>query len=142
MPVTSLAWASAHDLVTGAADGTVRLWAVPPPVLDADGSVHSVSFSPDGHTLAIGAADLALWDTTTHTQLGAAAGGTFVNAVAFSPDGGALAAGYGNGSRPTLARGRTGRAGSARPAAARLGVRPRRVPVVPARRKGTCDGRR
>ena len=97
VPVTSLAWVSAHDLVTGAADGTVRLWAVPPPVLDADGSVHSVSFSPDGHTLAIGAADLALWDTTTHTQLGAAAGGTFVNAVAFSPDGGALAAGYGNG---------------------------------------------
>jgi WD40 repeat protein len=97
-PVTSLAWVSARDLVTGAADGTVRLWAVPPPVLDAGGSVHSVSFSPDGHTLAIGTADLALWDTATHTQIATAAAGTLVNAVAFGPDGGVLAAGYGNGS--------------------------------------------
>ncbi len=99
LPVTSLAWDGTGDVVTGAADGTVRLWPVPPPVLDADSPVNSVSFSPDGRTLAVGADDLTLWDTATHTRIGtAAAAGTLVNAVAFSPKGGVLAAGYGNGS--------------------------------------------
>jgi WD40 repeat protein len=98
VPVLSLAWDGPHDLVTGAADGTVRLWAVPPPVLNADGPVHKLSLSPDGRTLAVGTADLTLWDIATRTRIGAAAvAGTFVSAVAFSPNGEVIAAGYGNG---------------------------------------------
>ncbi|HKB29484.1 MAG TPA: helix-turn-helix domain-containing protein [Streptosporangiaceae bacterium] len=97
VPVTSLSWDGSHDVITGAADGAVRVWAVPPPVLDADGPVNSVSSSPDGRILATGADGLALWDTATRTRIGAAGvPGTVVNAVAFSPDG-VLAAGYGNG---------------------------------------------
>jgi WD40 repeat protein len=97
-PVTSLAWDGAHDLITGAADGTGRLWVVPPPVLHADGPVYSASFSPGGRTLAVGGTDLSLWDMATDTRvIAAAVPGTFVDAVAFSPEGGVLAAGYGDG---------------------------------------------
>ncbi len=98
VPVLSLAWDGPGGLVTGAADGTVRLWAVPPPVLDADGPVNKLSLSPDGRTLAAGAAGLTLWDMATRTRIGAAAvAGTFVSSVAFSPNGEVIAAGYGNG---------------------------------------------
>ena len=98
-PVTSLAWDGTRALITGAVDGTVRLWAVPPPVLDAGSPVNSVSFSPDGQTLAVGAAGLALWDAATRSRIGTAAvPGTFVKAVAFCPHSALLAAGYGNGS--------------------------------------------
>ena len=68
-----------------------------------DGAVNSVAISPDGHTLATGAADnmIRVWDIantrdptsqgilTTHSDV--------VNSVVFSPDGRTLAAGGGDG---------------------------------------------
>src|SRR6266851_5380028 len=98
-PVTSLAWDGTGQLITGDADGTVRNWALPTPVLLARGSVNSVAFSPDGGTLAVGSRDLELWNPARRTMTAAAARpGTFVNAVAFSPGGKVLAAGYSDGS--------------------------------------------
>jgi len=98
-PVTSLAWDGTGQLITGDADGTVRNWALPTPVLLARGPVNSVAFSPDGGTLAVGSRDLELWNPARRTMTAAAARpGTFVNAVAFSPGGKVLAAGYSDGS--------------------------------------------
>jgi WD40 repeat protein/transcriptional regulator with XRE-family HTH domain len=101
-PVTSLAWDGGR-LITGDADGTVRNWALPPPVLLAGGPVNSIAFSPDGGMLAVGSQDLELWNPGRRTMTAAAtAPGTFINAVAFQPGarppgGRALAAGYGDG---------------------------------------------
>jgi len=106
-PVTSVVWASQRRLVTGGADGTMRLWTMPSPVLAIGGPANSVAFSPDGTLLAVGGPRLELWKPAAHTMIAAAASaGTFVNPVAFQPSarpgppgpGGALlAAGYGNG---------------------------------------------
>ena len=58
--------------------------------------VYSVSFSPDGQTLASGSADttIRLWDVETGARLRTLSGYTwFVNSVVFSPDGSLLASG-------------------------------------------------
>ena len=102
-PVTSLYWDGRGHLVAGDADGTVRNWTLPPPVLMAGGPVNSVAFTPDGSLLALGSQDLQLWSAGTRRQIAAAAppAGAIVNAVAFSsagsPAGRVMAAGYGNG---------------------------------------------
>ena len=100
-PVTSLAWDSDSRLVAGDADGQVRTWVVPTPVLRAGGAVNSVAYSSDGRLLAVGGPDLQLWDPVTRAQLAATAvpgpAGTIVNAVAFLAGGTTLAAGYSDG---------------------------------------------
>jgi WD40 repeat protein len=92
-------------LATGGQDGAVRLWDVatgrrqigsplttPPAGPGTDHPVpHSMAFSPDGKTLAIGSGDGAvrLWDTATRQQIGSpltVPGGQVIS-VAFSPDG-------------------------------------------------------
>jgi WD40 repeat protein len=100
-PVTSLAWDSAGHLVAGDADGLVRTWVLPTPVLRAGGPVNSVAYGPGGRLLAVGGSSLQVWNPSRRTQLAAAAppgpAGTIVNAVAFSAAGTSLAAGYGDG---------------------------------------------
>ncbi|WP_406364789.1 eIF2A-related protein [Streptomyces sp. NBC_00645] len=95
-----------HTLVTGGADGTVRLWD---PVTgksrvtlkEHTGQVTSVAFSRDGHKLATGSADgtVRLRDPVTGrtrtTLEGRQAEGVY--AVAFSPDGHTLATGCADG---------------------------------------------
>ena len=56
--------------------------------------VSSVSFSPDGNTLASGSFDktVRLWDATTGSPLRTLTGHTnYVSSVSFSPDGNTLA---------------------------------------------------
>ena len=104
-PVTSLAWDGLGRLISGDADGTVRNWMLPSPVLLAGAAVNSVAYSPGGAMLAVGSQDLELWNPATRRMTAAApppVAGTFVNAVTFQPGGptGAsrvLAAGYGDG---------------------------------------------
>ena len=101
-PVTTLAWDGVGHLVAGDADGMVRNWILPTPVLDAGGPVNSVAYSPGGRLLAVGDnGGLQIWNPASRTQLAAAAApgpaGTIVNAVAFSPAGTSLATGYGDG---------------------------------------------
>ena len=103
-PITSLAWAGDGHLISGDADGVGRIWALPSPVLRADGAVNSVAFSPDGGMLAVGAADLELWNPVTRQRSAAGpvpvpgpADSRFVNAVAFAHGGRLVATGYGDG---------------------------------------------
>jgi len=96
-PVTTLAWDSGQHLITGAADGSVRVWALPPAVLATDGLVNGVAFSaahPD--MLAVASGNLQLWDAVRRVPLGPAVTvpGTSPGGAAFSPSGSVLAAGY------------------------------------------------
>ena len=63
--------------------------------------VHSMAFSPDGHTLVSGSYDgtVRLWDVATHRQIGAPLNGHDgeVYSVAFSPDGKVVASGADDG---------------------------------------------
>jgi WD40 repeat protein/transcriptional regulator with XRE-family HTH domain len=96
-PVTTLAWDGGQHLITGAADGSVRVWALPPAVLAADGLVNGVAFSSaDPDELAVASGELQLWSSSRRVPLGPAVTvpGTSPGAAAFSPDGSVLAAGY------------------------------------------------
>ena len=105
-PVTSVAFSPAgRTLASGSADGTTRLWAIPPDLLIGQGGVvNSVAFSPHGHILADGSHDgaIQLWnvaDPASPAPLGQPIQGDAgeVISVAFSPDGQILASGNANG---------------------------------------------
>jgi WD40 repeat protein/transcriptional regulator with XRE-family HTH domain len=100
-PVTSLAWNGAGHLEAGDADGKVRTWMLPTPVLRTGGQVYSVAYGPGGRLLAVGGPSLQVWNPARRLQLAAVAApgpaGAIVNAVAFSPAGTSLATGYGDG---------------------------------------------
>jgi WD40 repeat protein/transcriptional regulator with XRE-family HTH domain len=100
-PVTSLAWDGGRHLVAADADGLVRTWTLPTPVLRAGGAVDSVAYGDNGQLLAVGGPSLQLWDPITRTMLAAALvpgpADVAVNAVAFLPGGSTLAAGYSDG---------------------------------------------
>ena len=115
-PVNSVAFSpDGHTMASGDADGTTRLWDVadpahprslgqPLPSGPSDGPVgtalvHSVAFSPDGRTLAVGddSGTVHLWDVTdpAHARpLGQIMPGSYtIESLAFSPDGHTLVAG-------------------------------------------------
>ncbi|MGH3069412.1 MAG: AAA family ATPase, partial [Streptosporangiaceae bacterium] len=96
-PVTSLAWDGLGHLVAGDADGMVRNWVLPTPVLAAGAPVNSVAYGRGGRLLAVGGNNgLEVWNPASRRKL-AAVPGTGVNTVAFSPAGTSLAAGYSDG---------------------------------------------
>ena len=87
------------------AGGKVEFWdrarhrIVGPPILDTNGWVYSISYSPDGTRLAVGTTQgtnsgtTTMWDTATHLLIGNKLVGQkqTVRSVAFSPDGQVLA---------------------------------------------------
>jgi WD40 repeat protein/transcriptional regulator with XRE-family HTH domain len=97
-PVTSLAWSGAGRLITGDADGTVRSWILPTPVMLTGSPVKGMAYSPNGRLLAAAGQHLELWSTTACALLAApSVPAKSVNAVAFAPRAPILAAGYANG---------------------------------------------
>jgi WD40 repeat protein len=101
-PVTSVKFSpDGATVITGANDGTARLWPVASTVLEGmDYIVSATRFSPDGRTLAIGSADLRLFDIAhpQHPRLLAPAipnPDTFSGTLAFAPNNHLLAEGHG-----------------------------------------------
>jgi WD40 repeat protein len=99
-PVTSLAWDTGGHLVAGDADGLVRVWTLPTPVLRTGVEVNSVAYR--GPLLAVATnTSLQVWNSVNRTQLAVAPvpgpANTIVNAVAFSLARPIVAAGYGDG---------------------------------------------
>lgn len=95
--VTSMVWFDQRTLVTGCADGVLRLWSLPSPVLTSAQGVNALAYSPDGRLLAVGTLDLQLWDLARHEPVGRPwepGADTFVQSVTFSPRGRVLAVGY------------------------------------------------
>jgi WD40 repeat protein len=95
--VTSVVWFDRRTLVTGCADGVLRLWSLPSPVLTSTEGVNALAPSPDSRLLAVGTLELRLWDLARREPVGRPwkpGGDTFVQSVAFSPRGRTLAVGY------------------------------------------------
>jgi WD40 repeat protein len=98
-PVTGVAWDGSGTLVTGAADGAVRLWRVPPPVLAAGSVVNGVAFSRDDRVLAVASNGLQLWDPAARRPLSAmqTVSAAVPEAVAFAPGQQVIATGNSDG---------------------------------------------
>ena len=100
-PATSVSFApDGTVLVSGEEDGSVRLWdlatGTSTTIFKHREKVGSVSFSPDGMTVASASEDLVrLWDVTTgaNTAILEGEGGHYVSSVSFSSDPGILASG-------------------------------------------------
>lgn len=99
-PVTSTAFLpDGTGLVTGCADGTVRIWRLPPrPLRGVQGTVNAVAYSPDGTLLAVAGREVRLWDVRDPWQprpagppLGNPTG--YSGTLSFTPDGRTLAVG-------------------------------------------------
>ena len=91
------------SLATVGSDDTVRMWQLstgkPGAVLQPDGSIVSVTFSPDGRWLITGSntashrRPIHIWDATTAKEVGRTeAAADIIRAIAVSPDGRTLAA--------------------------------------------------
>jgi WD40 repeat protein len=101
-PVTSVKFSpDGASVITGANDGTARLWPVTSTALEGmDYIVSADRFSPDGDTLAIGSADLRLFDVADpqHPRLLGPAipnPDAFSGTLAFAPNNRLLAEGRG-----------------------------------------------
>ena len=106
--VTSLAWDGERALIAGNADGDVRLWRLPSPIIPVSHQVNGVAFSPDGTTLAVAGPGLQLWDPRTRTQISQVTSTSIPTAVAWDPARPVLAVGY-NDSTVRLWRADAGR---------------------------------
>ena len=106
--VTTVAFSpDGSRIVSGGADGTIRMWAVNTGATlgeilrGHEDSVRSVAFSPDGSRIVSGGDDgtLRLWDATTGAALGEPLRGHegLVWSVAFSPDGTRIVSGGDDG---------------------------------------------
>jgi WD40 repeat protein len=100
-PVTSLVF-GARDriLVTGAADGTARLWRLPGPILHGDEvPVNFIDFSRDGQVLAVASGETRLWEVASRLPLGPPIDNPvgFSSSVAFTPEADNLFIGDRNG---------------------------------------------
>jgi WD40 repeat protein len=101
-PLAMLLSLQAYETAPTLQADSALIQAVQQPLDDrlvSGGSVASVAFSPDGHTLAAGdgGGHVGLWDVATGRRTGTLAEHSPVDSVAFSPDGHTLAAGDGAG---------------------------------------------
>jgi WD40 repeat protein/transcriptional regulator with XRE-family HTH domain len=109
-PVTSVAYRGSRSLVTIAADGVMRAWSLPSPVITSPrDSVFAVSWDASGHELGIapGAGDntLSVWNLTDPPHpipqgpplAGATGAAPFSGSGALAPDGRTFAGGTTDG---------------------------------------------
>jgi len=98
-PVASIAWSGNSTLISGCADGVLRLWSLPIPQLPGSGVINGVTFSPNDRLLAIASATLRLWNVAARTPASPDIGlaSLTAEAVAFSPTAPLLAVGFSDG---------------------------------------------
>ena len=108
LPVTSVAWNGPGRLVAGDGDGTVSIWTLPSPVLQAGSLASAVAYSRTGDTFAVGGASVELWNGASRELIAARAlpPGVIVNGLAYSARG-VVAAALSNGMVQLWRAGRT-----------------------------------
>jgi WD40 repeat protein len=97
-PITTLAWNKNDTIIAGEADGIVRAWTIPTPILLNSSSINQVAYNPEGRLLAVASASLQLWNVSTRTLVTTAAVPNVPAAsLAWAPNGKLLAAAYHDG---------------------------------------------